>query len=178
MALGRQGGRQTELMIGWAELPRSPGHAFYDRLQAGLIEAGFDGLAETQCTPYYARQQGRPSLPPGCYFRMHRIGYFEGIDSERGLEWRCADSLSLRAFLRLGTVEPVPDHAWLSRTPGSAGRLAQQDAWLSRTPGSAGPARGCRWRGTRRCSAVSSADLPAGDRAKPDGCCSGWPSMG
>ena len=160
MALGRQGGRQTELMIGWAELPRSPGHAFYDRLQAGLIEAGFDGFAETQCAPYYARQQGRPSLPPGRYFRMHRIGYFEGIDSERGLEWRCADSLSLRAFLRLGTVEPVPDHAWLSRTPGSAG-----------------PARGCRWRGTRRCSAVSSADLPAGDRAKPDGCCSGWPSM-
>ena len=59
---------------------------------------------------------GRPSLPPGRYFRMHLVGYFEGIDSERGLEWRCADSLSLREFLRLGTTEPVPDHSWLSKT--------------------------------------------------------------
>ena len=95
MALGRQGERQTDLMVGWAELPRSPGHAFYDRLQAVLIEAGFDGFAEAQCAPYYASKRGRPSLPPGRYFRMHLVGYFEGIDSERGLEWRCADSLSL-----------------------------------------------------------------------------------
>jgi transposase len=116
MALGRQGARQAELMIGWAELPRSPGHAFYDRLQALLIEAGFDGFAEARCAPYYASKRGRPSLPPGRYFRMHLVGYFEGIDSERGLEWRCADSLSLREFLRLGTTEPVPDHSWLSKT--------------------------------------------------------------
>lgn len=116
MALGRQGERQTDLMVGWAELPRSPGHAFYDRLQAVLIEAGFDGFAETQCAPYYASRRGRPSLPPGRYFRMHLVGYFEGIDSERGLEWRCADSLSLREFLRLGEREAVPDHSWLSRT--------------------------------------------------------------
>jgi len=116
MALGRQGERQTDLMIGWAELPRSPGHAFYDRLQAVLVEAGFDRFAEAQCGPYYAEKRGRPSLPPGRYFRMHLVGYFEGIDSERGLEWRCADSLSLREFLRLGTTEPVPDHSWLSKT--------------------------------------------------------------
>ena len=116
MALGRQGERQTDLMVGWAELPRSPGHAFYDRLQAVLIEAGFDGFAESQCAPYYASRRGRPSLPPGRYFRMHLVGYFEGIDSERGLEWRCSDSLSLREFLRLGTTEPVPDHSWLSKT--------------------------------------------------------------
>jgi transposase len=116
MALGRQGERQTDLMVGWAELPRAPGHAFYDRLQAILIEAGFDGFAERQCAAHYAGRQGRPSLPPGRYFRMHLIGYFEGIDSERGLEWRCADSLSLREFLRLGTTEPVPDHSWLSKT--------------------------------------------------------------
>ena len=116
MALGRQGERQAELMVGWAELPRSPGHAFYDRLQAVLIEAGFDGFAEQRCSPVYAARQGRPSLPPGRYFRMHLVGYFEGIDSERGLEWRCADSLSLRDFLRLGTTEPVPDHSWLSKT--------------------------------------------------------------
>ncbi len=116
MALGRQGERQAELMVGWAELPRSPGHVFYDRRQAVLVAAGFDGFAETQCAPYYASRQGRPSLPPGRYFRMHLVGYFEGIDSERGLEWRCADSLSLCAFLRLGTTEPVPDHSWLSKT--------------------------------------------------------------
>ena len=116
MALGRQGERQTDLMVGWAELPRSPGHAFYDRLQAVLIEAGFDGFAESQCAPYYASRRGRPSLPPGRYFRMHLVGYFEGIDSERGLEWRCSDSLSLREFLRLDTTEPVPDHSWLSKT--------------------------------------------------------------
>jgi transposase len=116
MALGRQGERQTVLMVGWAELPRSPGHAFYDRLQAILIEAGFDGFAERQCAAHYAGKRGRPSLPPGRYFRMHLVGYFEGIDSERGLEWRCADSLSLREFLRLGTSESVPDHSWLSKT--------------------------------------------------------------
>ena len=114
MALGRQGERQADLMIGWAELPRSPGHAFYDRLQAVLVEAGFDRFAEKECAPYYAGKRGRPSLPPGRYFRMHLVGYFEGIDSERGLEWRCADSLSLREFLRLGTTEPVPGHSRLS----------------------------------------------------------------
>jgi transposase len=116
MALGRQKRRQAELMIGWAELPRSPGHAFYDRLQAVLVDAGLDDFAEMQCMPFYATRQGRPSLPPGRYFRMHLVGYFERIDSERGLEWRCADSLSLREFLRLGTTERVPDHSWLSRT--------------------------------------------------------------
>ena len=116
MVLGRQGERQADLMLSWAELPRSPGHAFYDRLQAVLVEAGFDGFAETQCAPYYASRRGRPSLPPGRYFRMHLVGYFEGIDSERGLEWRCSDSLSLREFLRLGTADPVPDHSWLSKT--------------------------------------------------------------
>jgi transposase len=116
MALGRQGERQSELMVGWAELPRSPGHAFYDRLQSVLIEAGFDHFAESQGAPYYASRRGRPSLPPGRYFRMHLVGYFEGIDSERGLEWRCSDSLSLREFLRLSTTEAVPDHSWLSKT--------------------------------------------------------------
>ena len=115
MALGRQRDRQAEMLVTWAEMPRSPGHVFYDRLQAELIGAGFDGFVEGHCTPYYAARQGQPSLPPGRYFRMLLVGYFEGIDSERGLEWRCADSLSLREFLRLGEREPVPDHSWLSR---------------------------------------------------------------
>jgi transposase len=97
-------------------MPRSPGHVFYDKRQAVLIAAGFDAFVETQCAKEYAPRRGRPSLPPGRYFRMLLIGYFEGIDSERGLEWRCTDSLSLREFLRLSEREGVPDHSWLSRT--------------------------------------------------------------
>ncbi len=116
MALGRQGDQQTELMVTWQEMPRAPGHVFYDRLQKVLIEAGFDAFAETACKPYYAAKMGAPSIPPGRYFRMHMVGYFEGIDSERGIEWRCSDSLSLREFLRLETTARVPDHSWLSRT--------------------------------------------------------------
>lgn len=116
MALGRQRDHQAEMLVSWAEMPRSPGHAFYDKLQGVLIAAGFDRFIETQCGVDYAPHLGRPSLPPGRYFRMLLIGYFEGIDSERGLEWRCADSLSLRDFLRLGERERVPDHSWLSRT--------------------------------------------------------------
>ena len=118
MALGRQRDRQSEMLVSWSEMPRSPGHVFYDRLHTELIAAGFDSFVEGRCAPHYAARQGRPSLPPGRYFRMLLIGYFEGIDSERGLEWRCADSLSLREFLRLGEREPVPDHSWLSRTRG------------------------------------------------------------
>jgi len=103
-------------MVGWAEMPRSPGHVFYDRLQSVLIEGGFDGFAEATCKPYYAVRLGAPSVPPGRYFRMHLVGYFEGINSERGLEWRCSDSLSLRQFLRLESRDRVPDHSWLSKT--------------------------------------------------------------
>ena len=116
MALGRQGERQGDLVVTWTEMPRSPGHVFYDRLQGVLIDAGCDVFAETACQPYYAAKMGAPSIPPGRYFRMHMVGYFEGIDSERGIEWRCAKSLSLREFLRLGTTERVPDHSWLSKT--------------------------------------------------------------
>jgi transposase len=116
MALGRQGDRQGDLMVTWREMPRSPGHAFYDRLQQVLVDAGFDAFAEETCKPFYAVKMGAPSIPPGRYFRMHMVGYFEGIDSERGIEWRGADSLSLRDFLRLEATARVPDHSWLSRT--------------------------------------------------------------
>jgi len=102
--------------VTWADIPRSPGHAFYDRLQKLLVEAGFDRFVEEACQPYYAPRMGAPSLPPGRYFRMHMIGYFEGIDSERGIVWRCSDSLSLREFLRLSSRDKVPDHSWLSKT--------------------------------------------------------------
>jgi transposase len=116
MAMGEQCERQGDLMVAWSEMPRSPGHVFYDRLQEILVEADFDGFAEQLCRPFYATRLGAPSVPPGRYFRMHLVGYFEGIHSERGLEWRCSDSLSLREFLRLESRARVPDHSWLSRT--------------------------------------------------------------
>src|SRR4029453_14557864 len=115
MALGRQGERQGDLVVPWKEMPRSPGHVFYDRLQGVLIDAGFHAFAEAPCKPYYPAKVGAPSIPPGRFFRMHRVGYFEGIDSERGIEWRCADSLSLREFLRLEATARVPAHSWLSK---------------------------------------------------------------
>src|SRR3974390_938963 len=108
MAMRRETGVQGDLVATWAEMPRSPGHAFYDKLQKLLTEAGFDGFVEGVCKPYYAPRTGAPALPPGRYFRMHMVGYFEGIDSERGIVWRCSDSYSLRDFLRLLNPEKGP----------------------------------------------------------------------
>ena len=117
MSLGRQEERQSDLLLSWSELPRSAGHPFYDELQAVLRAADFDLFVEALCRPYYSSsKRGRKSLPPGRYFRMLLVGYFEGLDSERGIEWRCADSLSLREFLLLSSRESVPDHSWLSKT--------------------------------------------------------------
>ena len=114
--LGRQEAVQRELLIGWHEMPSAPGHVFYDRLNGLLDEAGFDREVEALCAAHYASGIGRPGVPPGRYFRMLFVGYFEGLDSERGIAWRCADSLSLRQFLKLGASEAVPDHSTLSRT--------------------------------------------------------------
>jgi transposase len=116
VAMGRQGDRQGDLMVMWSEMPRSPGHVFYDRLQEVLLGAGFDGFVEDACRAFYAKTMGAPSVPPGRYFRMHMVGYLEGIDSERGIEWRCSDSFSLREFLRLEPTDRVPGHSWLSKT--------------------------------------------------------------
>jgi len=116
MALGRQGAVQDALLIGWHEVPTAPGHVFYDRLNALLDEAGFDGRVEDLCAGHDAVRVRRPSVAPGRYFRMLFVGYFEGLDSERGIAWRCADSLSLHRFLKLGPGEAVPDHSTLSRT--------------------------------------------------------------
>ena len=82
-------------------LAASPGHPFYRKLNELLAQAGFDRWIERRCERYYATQEkrGQPSIPPGVYFRMLLVGYFEGIDSQRGIAWRCADSLSLRQFL-------------------------------------------------------------------------------
>jgi transposase len=116
MALGRQEAVQRELLIGWHEMPSAPGHVFYDRLNGILDEAAFDREIEALCAAHYASGVGRPGVPPGRYFRMLFVGYFEGLHSERGIAWRCADSLSLRQFLKLGASEAVPDHSTLSRT--------------------------------------------------------------
>ena len=114
MALGkRESERQDELFITHDQLPKSVGHVFYVKLNQLLAEAGFDPWIEELCEPYYAAG-GRPSLPPGNYFRMLLVGYFEGIQSQRGIAWRCADSLSLRSFLGLGLTEETPDHSSLS----------------------------------------------------------------
>jgi transposase len=115
MAMRREGEVQSDLVVTWAEMPRSPGRAFYDKLRNLLAEAGFDAFVEATCKPYYAARMGAPSLP-GRYFRMHMVGYFEGTDSERGIVWRCSDSYSLRDFLRLANRDKVPDHSWLSKT--------------------------------------------------------------
>jgi len=116
MALGRRrSSYQGELFLTSADLPQSPGHAFYDRLNELLAEADFDRFVENLCQPHYAHQIGRPSLPPGTYFRMLFVGYFEGIDSPRGIAWRCADRFSLRAFLAIPPTEASPDHSSLTK---------------------------------------------------------------
>ena len=117
MSMGRRRGAQPSLWVGHDELQRSPGHRFYETLNDLLREADFDRQVEALCAPLFAsdHRPGRRSTAPGTYFRMHLIGYFEGIESERGIEWRCADSLSLRAFLGLELTERVPDHSTLSR---------------------------------------------------------------
>ncbi len=111
----RSEGQQASLWISPNELATSPGHPFYERLNQVFAEAEFDKFAEDLCARYYARKGGRPSIPPGVYFRMLLIGYFERIDSERGICWRCSDSLSLRRFLGLALDESTPDHSSLSR---------------------------------------------------------------
>lgn len=117
MAMGRVPGEaQAEFWVATQDLPRSPGHPFYERLNQILDQGGFDAFCESQCKKFYAQVLGRPSVAPGRYFRMLIIGYFEKLDSERDIEWKCADSLSLRTFLRLASGENVPDHCSLSRT--------------------------------------------------------------
>ena len=110
MALGRRSPRQEELFIPTAELAAGPGHPFYTKLNEVLAGAGFDEWVEQLCAPYY-KEGGRPSIAPGVYFRMLFIGYFEGLDSQRGIAWRCADSLALRSFLGVALTEATPVHA-------------------------------------------------------------------
>lgn len=108
--------RQEELWVPAHELPRPVSHPFYERLNRILAKARFDAFVEERCRKYYAETMGRPGLSPGVYFRMLLIGYFEGIDSERGIAWRCEDSMGLRKFLRYSITQSTPDHSTLSRT--------------------------------------------------------------
>lgn len=115
MGMGRKRERQESLWVASQELPRTKGHIFYERVNRILDEQRFDGFAESACEKFYGTR-GRPSVAPGVYFRMLLVGYFEGLTSERGIAWRCADSLSLRKFLGAGLDGDVPDHSTVSRT--------------------------------------------------------------
>ena len=108
--------RQPAMWVTTTDLPTAESHPFYRRLNQLLREHGFDDFVEVQCAGVYAETMGRPGLPPGIYFRLLLIGYFEGIDSERGIAWRAADSLALRDFLGLDLYEAPPDHSTISRT--------------------------------------------------------------
>lgn len=115
MALGRRREEQQQAWVATTDLPKSPGHVFYGKLNDLLHEADFDRTVEELCEPYYTGSAGRRSIPPGVYFRMLLIGYFEGIGTQRGIAWRCSDSLSLRDFLGLAATEAAPDHSSLTR---------------------------------------------------------------
>jgi transposase len=115
MGMGRYGGTQPGMWVATHELPRSPGHTFYDKLNRLLAEADFDRRCEELCAPYYADEVGRPSIPPGIYFRMLFVGYFEGLNAQRAIAWKCADSFSVRTFLGLVVTEAAPDHSSLTR---------------------------------------------------------------
>ncbi len=118
MAMGTRKDRErTEMLwLSATEIHATAAHPFYQRLNELLDSNGFDRFVEGECKEFYAKKMGRPSLTPGIYFRLLLVGYFEGIDSERGIAWRADDSFSLRQFLTIGLDEAAPDHSTISRT--------------------------------------------------------------
>jgi transposase len=118
MAMGKRKQRQESLFILAEDLPQSDGHPFYKKLNLLLAEADFDRWIEQRCAGFYEQEEtrGKPSIPPGVYFRMLLVGYFEDLSSQRGIAWRCGDSLSLRAFLGVPLGKPTPDHSTMSVT--------------------------------------------------------------
>jgi transposase len=117
MSMGkRKSTRQPRMWIATTDLPTAASHPFYARLNRLFADQGFDDFAQTACASFYAAKMGRPGLPPGVYFRLLFVGYFEGLDSERGIAWRTADSLTLRDFLGLALDEAPSDHSTISRT--------------------------------------------------------------
>ena len=126
MAMGRRDAQQESMWVAAQALPRSPGHVFYEKLNEVLEAGGFDRFVEELCKAHYAEDLGRPSIPPGMYFRMLFIGYFEGLDSQRAIAWRCADSLSLRTFLRVDLSKGTPEHSSMTNT---RKRLPEEVFW-------------------------------------------------
>src|SRR5258708_6509398 len=118
MAMGTRKKReqQEDFWVVRSEVVGTPAHAFYERLNQILDQHHFDRNVEQLCRRYYKGRLGRPSITPGVYFRSLLLGYFEGIDSERGIAWRLADSLSLRKFIAYALTEETPDHSTISRT--------------------------------------------------------------
>lgn len=117
MAMGKKSREEQQpLWVNATDLATTPGHPFYEKLNDILAAGGFDDFVEEKCARFYAPTMGRPSIPPGVYFRALLIGYFERIDSERGIAWRCADSLALRRFLGYALDAAPPDHSSISRT--------------------------------------------------------------
>src|SRR5215218_5512636 len=108
--------RQASMWVATQDLPRSAAHPFYRRLNRVLDDAQFDAFVEGACATFYAEVMGRPGLAPGRYFRLLLLGYFEGLDAERAIAWRAADSLSVRSFLDLDLQDATPDHSTISRT--------------------------------------------------------------
>src|SRR4051795_6700409 len=168
MGTRRHRQRQEELWVTHSELATAPGHPFYKRLNELLDQEKFDEFAENECAQFYADKNGRPSLTPGTYFRSLLIGYFEGIDSERGIAWRLADSLALRQFLQIGLDERTPDHSTISRTR----RLIDLEThrkvfgWVLGLLADRGLLKGKmvgitprRWRPMRRCGRSSAATM-------------------
>ena len=116
MGTRKQREKQEDIWIAHTKLPSAPGHPFYQRLNELLEAEKFDEFVEGRCAKFYAAKYGRPSLTPGIYFRSLLLGYFEGIDSERGIAWQLADSLGLRRFVGIALEENTPDHTTISRT--------------------------------------------------------------
>ena len=145
MSMGkRKDERQSELWIAATEMPQAPGHPFYRRLNELLKQHGFDVLVEELCSKFYADGVGRNSIPPGVYFRMLLIGYFEGIDSERGIAWRCADSRTLSMFLGYGPTDMTPDHSSLCRIRGRIDLETHEEVftWVLKVLGKRGLLKG------------------------------------
>ncbi len=145
MSMGRRNHeRQDELWIATVDMPGAPGHPFYRKVNELLAEHGFDAFVEGRCEKFYAEVMGRPSIPPGVYFRMLLIGYFEGLDSERGIAWRCADSRTLGEFLGYGPKETTPEHSSLSKVRGRIDLETHREVftWALKVVASSGLLRG------------------------------------
>jgi|SRR5579863_256321 len=129
MAMGTRKHRQRQKGLWYrSELPEAPGHPFYQPAEPTVEQVGFlTSSVRAAAASFYHEKLGRPSLVPGTYFRLMLIGFLEGIDSERGIAWRVADSLCLKQFLQIGLDEPTPDHVTISRTRRLMDEATHQD---------------------------------------------------